>query len=40
MPPTPTNQGLVYRKGLEGVGTGIPLNRGIMWNIHTWELRN
>lgn len=32
--------GLVYRKGLEGVGTGIPLNRGIMWNIHTWELKN
>ena len=32
--------GLVYRKGLEGVGTGIPLNRGIMWDIHLWDLKS
>jgi peptide/nickel transport system substrate-binding protein len=31
--------GLVYKKGLEGVGSGIPLNRGIMWNIHTWDIK-
>ena len=31
--------GLVYRKGVTGVGTGIPLNRGIMWNIETWDIQ-
>lgn len=31
--------GLVIRKGVEGVAKGVPLNRGITWNIHTWDLK-
>jgi peptide/nickel transport system substrate-binding protein len=31
--------GVVVRKGVEGVGKGAVLNRGVTWNIHTWDIK-
>ena len=31
--------GVAVRKGVEGIGKGAVLNRGVTWNIHTWDIR-
>jgi ABC-type transport system substrate-binding protein len=31
--------GVAVRRGVEGVGRGVPLNRGVTWDIHTWDTK-
>jgi peptide/nickel transport system substrate-binding protein len=31
--------GVAVRKGVEGVGKGVPLNRGLTSDIHTWDIK-
>jgi hypothetical protein len=31
--------GVAVRKGVEGIGKGAVLNRGVTWNIHTWDIK-
>jgi hypothetical protein len=31
--------GVAVRKGVEGVGKGVPLNRGLVSDIHLWEVK-
>jgi len=30
--------GVAVRKGVTGIGKGAVLNRGVTWNIHTWDI--
>ncbi len=32
--------GVVVRKGITGVGKGAVMNRGITWNVHTWDMKS